>query len=247
MDNISIDFLKELQDYNEELRRRVDAGGVERICEDIMVSMRELAEKNPDHLHELDVMLIDIKQSKQKITKQNEEIRAYADLYSVSNDEYDEIVADGDVQRREEHLSRFLQERMDEIRGTLLLSGSLDKQVHRLNMPDEMLAMRKDMYVDEKNIAEALSIVLFDDINVERMMRLFLNKKSGTSDLSGAHDKSDEPLGMVWEKSLKEMLRICILIEGYQHEGLWAIRHIEELDRQIVYMLVSLALGKHKR
>lgn len=247
MDNILIGFLQELEEYNAELKRRVDTNGVERVYEDITAYTRELAEKDPDRLHGFDFMLIDIKKSKQKIAKQNEEIRAYADLYDVSNDEYNQIMAGDDVQRREEHLRRLLEERIDGIQGTLLHGGSIDKQVHRLNTPDEMLVMRKNIYIDEKNIAEALSLVLFESIDIRRMMLLFLDEKSDVPGSPDIASKPDDPLDVVFQKSLKEMLRVCLLIEGYQHKGLLAMRHLEELDRQIVFMLVSLALGKHRR
>ena len=114
------------------------------------------------------------------------------------------------------------------------------------NVSDEMLAMRKDIYVDEKNIAEALGIVLFDDIHVQQMIRSLLHTKSKLSDSSDIHDTSDEPLDVIVQKSLKEMLRMRLLIEEYQHKGIIAMRHLQELDRQIVSMLVSLALSKHK-
>ena len=212
----------------------------------ITAYMRELAKKDAHRLRELDLIAIDIKQSKQKIIKQNEEIRAYADLYGVANDEYDQIMADEDVQRREEHLRRLVEERIGEIQGTLLRGGSIDKQAHRLNTPDEMLAMRKDIYIDEKNIIEALSLVLSESMYMHRMIRLFLDKKSDMSHSPDITSKPDDPLVLIVQNSLTEMLRVCLLVEEYQHKGLLAMRHLRELDRQLVSMLVSLSLRKRK-
>ena len=78
------------------------------------------------------------------------------------------------------------------------------------------------------------------------MIRSLLHTKSKLSDSSDIHDTSDAPLDVIVEKSLKETLRMRLLIEEYQHKGIIAMRHLQELDRQIVSMLVSLALRKHK-
>ena len=51
---------------------------------------------------------------------------------------------------------------------------------------------------------------------------------------------------IICEEALKETTRMLSRIEQYQQGGLQGIRRLAEFDRQIVYMLVTLALKKHK-
>ena len=239
MEDISIDFLREVVGYSSEFADVLRTHGEEAVRGEILA----LVEKDNGRMQEWDRTLTDIRQTKQKIAEQDEEIRKRLETYPSSNAEYDEIMADADIARRELHLRHFLEERAGEIRGVLIPSGSLDKRAHRMNLADEMLEMRKDMYVDRKNIAEALSLALIENDDVRRMMRAILEKNS-------AHDSDEKESGTmldaIFEQALKTMLEALLRMEKYQRDGLLAIRHLEELDRQVVYMLVMMALKKHK-
>lgn len=218
------------------------ASGADRMREEITACMREREEKNPDSMYEWRRTLGDITQSKQKTNELNEEIRKRVAVFGVSYEEYDTIMADKDAQKQDTHLKRFLEERMSEIHGILLGSGDLDKKVHRLASAEEMLIMRKDIYIDQKNITEALSVILIDNTHAQQIVRSLLDRASH----GGFHSQSDQPTEVVFEESLKEILRILSLIEQYQKSGLTEIRRLEELDRQVVYMLTAIALKNHK-
>lgn len=237
-----MDFLQEMGECNSELARRIKASGVDSVREEIIVCMREREEKNPDSMYEWRRIFGSITQLKQKINEFNEEIRKCVSVFGISYEEYNQIMADGDEQKKKEHLIRFLKERMSEIQGTLLASGSLDKQVHQLGSPDAMLTMRKDIYIDQKNIIEALSVMLLDDMHARQIVRSLLDETSH----GGFPSQPDQPIEVVFEESIKEMLRILSLIEQYQKSGLAGVRRLEGLDRQVVYMLTAIALQKQK-
>lgn len=244
MEDISIDFIKEIGEYDDVFARMLQAKGVEYAREKITAYIRDLGE-NSERAHEWRRIFSDIGRLKEKISGQRAEIRIRAESYGVSNDEYNGIIADADLQKQQAHLKRFLEERMDEIESTLLASGNFDKQVRSLNEPHEMLAMRRNLYIDRKNIAEALMVVLIEDARGERMFRSLLDEKAEAPHVySGNH--ADQPIEIIFEESLKEMARVLSLIEQYQQRGLQEIRRLEEFDRQIVHMLTDLLLKRHK-
>jgi hypothetical protein len=245
MDDISIDDIKEIGGYDDVFASRLQANGIERIHEEIIAYIRDLGEKDFERAREWQRMWLDITRLKEKINEQREVIRKCVVSYDVSHDEYDEIMTDTDAQKQQTHVMRFLEERMDEIQSRLIAGGSLDRQVRSLNEPDEMLGMRRNLYIDRKNIAEALSVVLIDDAYSKRIFRSLLNKKAEMPRIDFG-STIDQPIEIIFEESLKETMRVLSLIEQYQQRGLQSIRHLEESDRQIVYMLTALVLKKHK-
>lgn len=247
MEDIPIDFIKELLEYDDVFAHMAQAKGVENVRGDIVAFLKNLAQ-NPDEIYKFERLMTDIRQSKQKIAEQNEKIRARLATYPASNAEYDEIMADADPTRRGQHVERFLTERINEIHGVRLQSGNLDKRVHRLNQPEEMLEMRKDLYVERKDIAEALSLLCIENSEIQKSIRLLLEKKATEEGRSGdiGEQKEGKGIEILFQNALIHMVRTLLLIEEYQKDGLMGIRHLEELDRQVVYMLVMLALKKHK-
>lgn len=246
MDDISIDVIKELGEYDEAFGRVLTAQGAENVRGDIVAFLKNLAQ-NPDEMYKVERLMTDIRQSKQKIVEQNEKIRVCLATYPASNAEYNEIMADADHARRERHVKRFLTERINEIRGVRLQSGNLDKRVHRLNQAEEMLEMRKDLYVERKDIAEALSILFLENSEIQKSIRLLFEKKAKEAQGGDVGErKEDEGIEIIFQNALAHILRIVSLIEQYQKDGLSGIRHLEELDRQVMYMLVMLALKKQK-
>ena len=245
MDDISIDVIKEVGEYDDVFAQTLKIRGVERIHDDIIAFIHSSGEKNSERMDRWRHVLFDIARSKEKISEQHEEIRKHTVAYGISNEEYDEIMADTDLQKQQTHLKRFLGDRISEIQGTLLANKSFDKQVRTLNEPDEMLGMRRNLYIDRKNIVEALSVVLLEDARSKRIFRSLLNGKSEAPRIDSG-SKVDQPIEIIFEESLKETMRILSLIEQYQQRGLQSIRHLEESDRQIVYMLTALALKNHK-
>lgn len=244
MDDISIDVIKEIGEYDNVFSEILRVKGAERIHEEVLAYMRDSGEKNSERIHEWRRMYLDIARLKEKINEQHKEIRTRVASYSISNDEYNEIIADTDLQKQHTHLKRFLEERVGEIESTLLASGNFDKQVCSLNEPDEMLEMRKNAYIDRKNITEALSVVLFEDMKTKRIFWSLLDGKAGTFH-TRPNSQMDQQTEVIFEESLKEMAHVLSLIEQYQRRGLQEIRRLEEFDRQIVYMLTALALKKH--
>jgi len=244
MDDISIDFLEELGEYNSEIADRMKTSGVDPMREEINIYARKRTEEDPDSMDEWRRMLAHITQAKQKIGELNKEIRTRVSAFGISHEEYDTIIADTDMQKQDTHLKRLLGERMAGIHGILLASGNFDKQVHRLNSVEEMLTMRKDVYIDQKNIIEALSVMLLDDAHAKQIIRSILDETSEPSHTDSGN-QSNQSIRVLFEECLKEMLRILSLIEQYEHDGLSRIRRLEEFDRQIVYMLTAIALKKH--
>ena len=245
MDDILIDVMKEIGEYNNVFAAKLQVNGAEYIYKEIITYIHDLEEKNSNRAREWQRMWLDIARSKEKISEQQEVIRKYVANYNISYDEYNEIMADTDAQKQQAHVTRFLEERMDEIQSTLLAGRSLDKQVRTLNEPNEMLGMRRNLYIDRKNIVEALSVVLLEDARSKRIFRLLLDGKSEVLHIDSG-SKIDQPIEVIFEESIKETMRILSLIEQYQQRGLQSIRHLEESDRQIAYMLTALALKNHK-
>lgn len=245
MDDISIDVVKEIGEYDDVFARVLQAKGAERIHEEIIAYIRDSGEKNSERVHEWRRICLDIARLKEKISEQRADIRVRVVNYGVSNDEYDEIMAEADVQKQYTHLKRFFEERMDEIESTLLASGNFDKQVRSLSEPNEMLNMRKIIYIDRKDITEALWVVLVKDAQSKQMFLSLLDEKKETS-RANLGSQIDQPIEVMFEGSLKETARVLSLIEQYQQRGLQGVRSLEGFDRQIVYMLASLALKKHK-
>ena len=245
MDDISIDFIKEIGEYDDIFARILQSKGAEHIYGEIIAYLRDLKEKNPERAHEWQRMYSDIIRLKEKISEQREEIRMHVASYSVSNDEYNEIMANANQEQQRTRLKRVLEERMNEIESTLLGSGNFDKQVHSLGEPNEMLHMRKLIHIDQKDIAEALSIALIEDAASKQIFLSLLDEKKEASHTVASNQK-DQPMEIICEEALKETTRMLSRIEQYQQGGLQGIRRLAEFDRQIVYMLVTLALKKHK-
>ncbi len=245
MDDISIDFIKEIGEYDGIFARILQSKGAEHIHGEIIAYLRDLKEKNPERAYEWQRIYFDIIRLKEKISEQRGEIRMHIATYSVSNDEYNEIMANANKEQQHARLKRFLEERMSEIESTLLASGNFDKQVHSLSEPNEMLHMRKLIYIDRKDIAEALSVALIEDAESKHIFLSLLDEKKETSPTASSNQK-DQPMEIICEEALKETTRVLSRIEQYQQGGLQGIRRLAEFDRQIVYMLVVLALKKHK-
>lgn len=245
MEDISIDFIKEIGEYDDAFAHILQTKEVEYMREEITAYTRDSEKKNSERIHEWRRIYWDIVRLKEKISEQREEIHARVTSYGVSSDEYDEIIVDADLQKRPARLMRFFEERMSEIQSTLLASGGFDRQVRSLSEPDEMFAMRKNIYIDRKNITEALSVILVEDIQSKQIVRSLLYEKAKISHIH-SDNPIDQPIEIIFEKSLKEMALILSLIEEYQQRGLQEIRRLDEFDRQIIYMLTALALKKHE-
>ena len=255
IDAVSINFLQEIAEYDDEFGLFLQGADGERVCKEIAALRQQLDEKDTAHSETLERMLTDIRQSRQKIVQQQEEIRARVESYDISHAEYEEIMADTDNARQEKHLGRFLEERIKEIQSSLLSSGNFDKVVHGLWTSEQMLEMRKDLYVDGKNIVEALSLTLIENRDVQKIIRSMIETRlaadeKGSKDApqqqGTAVEQGADAIGDLFERASRNALRMCLFIEQYQHEGLSEIRHLEELDRQVVYMLTTLALKKNK-
>ena len=255
IDAVSLHFLQEIAEYDDEFGLFLQGADGERVCKEIAALRQQLDEKDTAHSETLERMLTDIRQSRQKIVQQQEEIRARVESYDISHAEYEEIMADTDNARQEKHLGRFLEERIKEIQSSLLSSGNFDKVVHGLWTPEQMLEMRKDLYVDGKNIVEALSLTLIENRDVQKIIRSMIETRlaadeNGSKDTlqqqGAAAEQGASAMGDLFERASRNALRMSLFIEQYQREGLSEIRHLEELDRRVVYMLTTLALKKNK-
>lgn len=107
MDDISIDFLQELGEYNGELAGRIETSGVDHVREKIVACMRERAEKNPNSIHEWRRAFANIAMLKQKISELNKEIRKHVSDFAVSDEEYNDIMADKDLSKQQTRLINY--------------------------------------------------------------------------------------------------------------------------------------------
>ncbi len=240
MNQPSIDFIKELGIYDEAFGVLTNTETAEVLHARIETFLNDLQTKDPDAIRPWSRVMTDIVQSKEKVARQTEKIRKLAVLYPVSSAEYEEITSDRDRARKKRHLDRFVGERMRGIRGILAAGGNLEKRVQTLSSPDDMLEMRKDLYVDRRNIAEALSLFLLEDHDLNKTMRAFFEKEMpGETEQEITALPEQEGEAGVFAHALMRMLDTLLSIERFQEIGLSSMRRLDDIDRRIVYLLTS--------
>ena len=246
MDDASIDFLKELGRYDSSFWRICDERGVERVREDIIQERERLASEEPARVHEWQYAVTDIAQAKNKIAEQAEEIKKYIAQQGISNEEYEEIAAVSDPIRRRELLEEFVVKRAHRVKGELLSAENVDKVVHHFTTEDEMSEMRKSIILDRRNILESLALLFIDSMELHDVFMHALGIDAAVRGDEYASEKQGSAAD-AFEKALKRGVRAFSRIEQYQKDGLSALRHLQELDRQLVYMLKTLELKKSKK